>query len=68
MGHLDPWDVALLLAAVAIGWGALVTLMRRRRDMLVQDFHRQVESRQREMAQAERRAQAEKTKKKQAAG
>ncbi len=43
MGNMDGWDIALLAAAAYIAVTALVRLMIRRRDQLVDRFQAEVE-------------------------
>jgi hypothetical protein len=44
--QFDGWDVALLVAAVYIAVTALVRLMLRRRDQVLEELRRQVEHEQ----------------------
>ncbi len=43
MGSMDGWDVALLAAAIYMGVTALVRLMIRRRDQMVEQFRQEVD-------------------------
>jgi len=45
MGSMDGWDVALLVAAGYVAATALVRLMIRRRDQLLDEFHREMAKR-----------------------
>ncbi|HUT13907.1 MAG TPA: hypothetical protein VMY42_25685 [Thermoguttaceae bacterium] len=56
MGNMDGWDVALLVAAGYVAATALVRLMTRRRDQLLDEFHRELAKRKRRK-DAERRNQ-----------
>jgi len=56
MGNMDGWDVALLVAAGYVAATALVRLMTRRRDQLLDEFHREMAKRKRRK-DAERRNQ-----------
>ena len=44
MGWIDRWDVVLMLATVYVAVITLVRLMARRRDQVVADVERQLES------------------------
>ncbi len=54
---MDGWDVALLVAAGYLAVTALVRLMIRRRDQLVEHFRRDVEREKRRRRAQQRRAQ-----------
>jgi len=56
MGSMDGWDVALLAAAGYVAATALVRLMIRRRDELLDEFHREMAKRKRRK-KTERRSQ-----------
>ena len=56
MGSMDGWDVALLVAAGYVAATVLVRLMTRRRDQLLDEFHREMAKRKRRK-DAERRNQ-----------
>jgi heme exporter protein D len=56
MGAMDNWDVTLLVVMGYLAIVALVRLMSRRRDQLLDEFRRQIEEEQ-------KRAAAEKAKK-----
>jgi heme exporter protein D len=49
---MDGWDVALLVAAGYLAVSALVRLMLRRRDQVLDDFRRQVEQQRHQDAEA----------------
>ena len=54
MGSMDGWDVALLVVAVYVAITALVRLMSRRRDQLVQQFREEV-AKEKDRRRAEQR-------------
>ncbi len=61
MGSMDGWDVALLVAAGYVAATALVRLMIRHRDQLLNKFHEEVKREKKRRAAEERRQEIERS-------
>jgi heme exporter protein D len=57
MANMNAWDVAVLVAAAYVATTALVRLMIRRRDRMLEEFREQLEAEKRK--QAKQREEAE---------
>ncbi len=57
MQHMDGWSIALLVVAAYVAVLALVRLMRKRRDQMVERFREEVEK-EKKMQEAERKRKA----------
>jgi len=57
MANMNAWDVAVLVAAAYVAAMALVRLMIRRRDRMLEEFREQLEAEKRK--QAKQREEAE---------
>ncbi len=62
MGFMDGWDIALLVIAGYVAVVALIRLMTRRRDQMIDEFREEVEKEQnRKAAQRRREAQQQRS-------
>lgn len=61
MGNMDGWDVALLVVAGYVATVALVRLMIRRRDQMLDQFRREVEKERKRREAEDQRSRRERT-------